>query len=430
MRSTRAAGLALAAALLVTLGAAGPARADGAFPDSLSVLVPADRPQYIGLATNFGLISSSDAGASWTWVCEGPITNCSTLYSVSAPPADRLFAVSADSLVYSDDDACGWEVAGGSAVAGGVVDAFPLAQTSARVLAVVSPNGVGPQTMYTVVSSSDGGVTFDAVLYTAAAGDVVTGVEAARGDANRIYVTIAHGSRFTPMLAVSADGGATWRTIDLAPQLDQAGIRLIAVDRTNPVRVFLRVTRTEAESLGVFDSTNDTLTTPLVFPGGLMTSFVQTAEGPLIAAGRLNIASSVQRSLDGGATWQAVAGAPHLRALSERDGTIYGATDDAADGFALATSRDLGLTFQPLMSYADVGAIAACVRAECQETCKNEVALGLWPAAVCTATEAKPRPKSSGCAVAASPPVSFVSFGVEGALVLVVWRVRRRRRVR
>lgn len=427
MRSTRAAQLALAATILVTLGAAGQAHADGAFPDSLSVLVPADRPQYIGLATNFGLISSGDGGASWTWVCEGPITNCSTLYSVSAAPADRLFAVSADSLVYSDDDACDWKVAGGSAVAGGVVDAFPLAQSSARVLAVVSPNGVGPQTTYTVVSSSDGGVTFDAVLYTAAAGDVVTGVEAARGDANRIYLTIAHGARFTPMLAVSADGGASWRTIDLAPQLDQAGIRLIAVDRTNAARVFLRVTRAEAESFGVFDSTNDTLTTPLSFPGGLMTSFVQTAEGPLVAAGRLNIASSVHRSLDGGATWQVVAGAPHLRALSERDGTIYGATDDTADGFAVATSRDLGLTFKPLMSYADVGAIAACVRDQCQETCKNEVTLGLWPAAVCTATEAKPVAKpgsSSGCAVARGSGLLGLALG---AAALLVARTRGRR---
>jgi hypothetical protein len=428
VRSTRAARLALAAkisATLVTLGAAGQARADGAFPDSLSVLVPADRPQYVGLATNFGLISSNDGGASWTWVCEGPITNCSTLYSVSAPPSSRLFAVSADSLVYSDDDACDWKVSGGGAVAGGVVDAFPLAQSSARVLAVVSPNGVGPQTTYTVVSSSDGGVTFGAVLYTAAAGDVVTGVEASRSDANRIYVTIAHGSRFTPMLAVSEDGGATWRTIDLAPSLDQAGIRLIAVDRTNAARVFLRVTQTEAEAFGVFDATNDTLATPLTFPGGLMTSFVQTAEGPLVAAGRLNIASSVHRSLDGGATWQAVAGAPHLRALAERDGTIYGATDDAADGFAIETSRDLGLTFKPLMSYADVGAIAACVRGQCQETCKSEVALGLWPAAVCTATEAKPKAKagSSGCAVARSHS-NVLALAVAALAVL---RARRRR---
>ena len=393
--------VAVALAFASTLGLAGrDARADGAFPDSLSVLVPADRPRHVALATNFGLISSNDDGASWTWVCEGPITNCSTLYSVSAPPADRLFALSADSLVYSDDDACEWTVASGAVAGGGVVDAFPLAEDPARVLAVVSPNGVGTQTTYTVVASSDGGATFDAVLFTAAPGDVVTGVEASRTDASRLYVTLASGARFTPALAVSTDGGAHWRTVDLAPELGQGGIRLIAVDRTNPARVFLRVSMTDAEALGVFDASTDTLSLPLSFPGGLMTSFVQTAEGPLVAAGRLPTGAAVRRSLDGGATWQAVAGAPHLRALAERAGTLNGATDETADGSAMTVSTDLGLTFTPLMKFSDVGAIAACVRAQCQATCANQAALGLWPASTCTAAPETTAKASSGCAIA------------------------------
>src|SRR5450432_4843602 len=101
---TRARIAALVLVLAPTVAGAS-ARADGAFPDSLSVLLPADRPHHIALATNFGLISSDDDGGTWTWVCEGARTNCSMLYSVGAPPGDRLFALSADSLVYSDDDA-------------------------------------------------------------------------------------------------------------------------------------------------------------------------------------------------------------------------------------------------------------------------------------------------------------------------------------
>ena len=382
------------------------ARADGAFPDSLSVLVPADRPHHVALATNFGLISSNDDGATWTWVCEGPLTNCSNLYSVSAPPADRLYALSADSLVYSDDDACNWSVSSGDVAGGGVVDAFPVAQDPRRVLAVVSPNGVGLQTTYTVVASSDGGATFDDVLYTATGGDIVTGVEASRTDAATIYVTIASSMGFAPVLAVTTDGGTSWRTVDLAPQLGQSGIRLIAVDRANPARVFLRVSLTDAEALGVFDATTDTLTLPLMFPGGLMTSFVQTAEGPLVAAGRLSAGSAVHRSLDGGATWQVVAGAPHLRALAERDGKLFGAADDTADGYALGVSTDLGVSFTPLMKFSDVGSIAPCVRAGCQDICKMEVGLGLWPTSMCTAApEATPPPPpppaaTSGCALA------------------------------
>jgi len=420
----------LVVAALLVLSARGAARADGAFPDSLSVLAPADRPRRIALATNFGLISTNDAGATWSWVCEGPITNCSTLYSESAAPADRVFALSADDLVYSDDDACTWSVAAGAVAGGGVVDAFPLAEDATRVLAVVSPNGVGAQTAYTVVASSDDGATFGEVLYTARSGDVVTGVEAARTDPDTIYVTIASATGFAPLLAITNDGGTTWRMVDLSPELGQGGIRLIGVDRTNAARVFLRASLTEAEVLAVFDATTDALTMPLAFPGGLMTAFVQTDEGPLVAAGRLNEAGALHRSLDGGATWQAVASPPHVRALAERAGALYAAADDTLDGWALGVSKDLGLTFTPLMRFADVGSIAACVRASCQATCEGEVAIGLWPASTCKAApEMAPTGQGGGgCAVGGGGALGGASLVLAGLALVTRPRTRRRGR--
>jgi MYXO-CTERM domain-containing protein len=413
----------LASAILAAAGG-GVARADGAFPDSLSVLLPPDRPQRIALATNFGLVSSNDDGATWTWVCEGALTNCSNLYSESAPPSDRLFALSADSLVYSDDDACDWKVASGAVSGGGVVDAFPLADDPTRVLAVVSPNGVGTQTNYTVVSSSDGGAVFDKVIYAAGTGDTVTGVEASRADSKTIYVTLASAKGFAPVIAETSDGGLSWRTVDLSGQLGNATIRLIAIDAANPMRVYLRVTETDAESLGVFDAATDTLTLPLTYPGGLMTAFVQTVEGPLVVAGHLAGGPTLHRSLDGGATWQAAAGAPNLRALAERGGKIYGAADNMVDGYALGVSTDLGVTFTPLMKFSDVSSIAPCVRASCQDACKMEVGNNLWPMSMCTAApEAKPA-ASSGCnvgGVGAAP-------GGAAAVVLALAAAFRRRR--
>jgi hypothetical protein len=422
MRGARAAAVALGLALL---GEGAAARADGAFPDSLSVLLPADRPHRIALATNFGLISSNDDGATWIWVCEGQLTNCSNLYSQSAPPSDRLFALSADKIVYSDDDACDWSVASGAVTAGGAVDVFPLAQDPQRVLAVVSPNGVGPQTTYTVVASDDGGATFSQTLYTAASGDTVTGVEAARDDPATIYVTLASAKGFAPLLAITTDGGAHWRSVDLSGQLGQGGLRLIAIDRGSSTRLFLRVSLAEAEVLGVFDASTDTLTLPLMFPGGLMTAFVQTAEGPLVAAGSLPAGPVLQRSLDGGATWQSVATTPNVRALAERDGKVYAATDNMVDHYALAVSTDLGVTFRPLMKYSDVGSIAPCVRAACQDVCKMEVAQKLWPMSMCTAAPEAPPPASSGCDVGGGGAASGAP-----ALALAAAALRRRRRGR
>jgi hypothetical protein len=420
--------LSLAAGVLLAGGAA---RADGAFPDSLSLLVPVDRPHRISLATNFGLISSDDDGASWTWVCEGPLTNCSTLYSAAAAPADRLFALSADSLVFSDDDACQWTVAGGDVAAGGVVDAFPFAQDATRVLAVVSPNGVGPATTYTVVESHDGGSTFDSVLYTAMGGDLVSGVEASRADADTIYVTLAAGEAFAPALALTTDGGATWRSVDLSATLGaSSSIRLVAVDRTNPARVFLRVGMLAAEGLAVFDATTGAVTVPVMFPGGLMTAFVQTDEGPLVVAGRANNDGPVFRSLDDGQSWQPVGDTPHVRALAERDGTIYVAADNTADGYAVGVSKDLGVTFQPLMRFDQVGSVAACVRAACQTVCASEVSAGLWPASTCTAApeaSAPVQPKAAGggcCATGGAGQTNGVVVCV--GLLLAAIAARRR----
>ena len=428
------------AALIVVVGAAGVARADGAFPDSLSIVAPVDRPQRLALATNFGLISSDDAGASWSWVCEDALTNCTTLYSAGASPADRLYALSADRLVFSDDDACDWTVAGGADASGGFVDAFPLAQDPERVLAVLSPNGVGAQTTYTVVESHDGGATFDTVVYKATGGDLVTGVEASRTDADTIYVTLGAGPSFAPTIAVTNDGGATWRAVDLSATLGASSvIRLVAVDRTNPDRVFLRVGMLTAEGLGVYDATTGVVTVPLMFPGGLMTAFVQTAEGPLVVAAREDNDGPVFRSLDEGQTWQPVTDPPHVRALAERDGTVYVAADDTVDGYALGASPDLGETFQPLMRLDQVGSVAACVRASCQTVCMGEVTAGLWPASTCTAAPEMTSPKAmggGGCDLASGPPprsraaLALLLAALAGARLRPRWRRTSSSRVR
>ena len=189
------------------------------------------------------------------------------------------------------------------------------------------------------------------------------------------------------------------------------------------------------DGLGVFDVATDAVTVPLMFPGGLMTAFVQTSEGPLVAAGRLPSGASLARSLDGGASWQPVSGAPHPRALAERDGKLFVAADDIADGYALGVSADLGVTFTPLMRFADVGSIAPCVRAACQSICKNQVALGLWPAATCTAApERAPQAAGGGCGLGG--PAGSAGAGLGGVAVLLAlarrpWKVsasRRRRR--
>ena len=87
---------------------AGPALGNGAFPDSQAVITPADRPLEVLLATNFGLITSTDGGRSWTWSCEQDPNGRRNLYQLGAPPSRRLFARDSSGLVFTDDRGCRW----------------------------------------------------------------------------------------------------------------------------------------------------------------------------------------------------------------------------------------------------------------------------------------------------------------------------------
>jgi hypothetical protein len=89
-----------------------------------------------------------------------------------------------------------------------------------------------------------------------------------------------------------------------------------------------------------------------------------------------------------------VANPPNVRALSQRNGLVYAATDNFGDGYAIGTSSDEGTTWRGLMAYSDVKAINPCIKAQCQDSCGVQVGLSLWPAEVCSADA----PTSTGTA--------------------------------
>src|SRR4029077_20250180 len=174
-------GVLCAAALLF----AGKARADGAFPDSQSIITPVALPHEIVLATNFGVVMSIDDGQTWTWTCEQAETSFATLYQMGAPPRNRLYAVSAAGLVFSDDGSCTWRMASVSA-GSTVLDAFPDPTNQDRVMAIVAEAG-DAGSIFHVAESADGGATLGTLRYTAESGDHFTGVEIARSAPATVY---------------------------------------------------------------------------------------------------------------------------------------------------------------------------------------------------------------------------------------------------
>ncbi|HLK92544.1 MAG TPA: sialidase family protein [Polyangia bacterium] len=381
-RGSKGAGT-LAAAVTALLLMPRAARANGAFPNGQSILAPADRPGEIVLATNFGLVATEDDGHTWTYSCEQAITSFGRLYQMGPAPTHRLFAIAQAQLVYSDDDACGWATAGG-ALGGNTLceDAFVDPSDGTRVLAAALAGGAG--ILYTVYESTDGGATFDRALYTAAPGDLVTGIEIAASDPMTVDVALSHGPEDAPTLARSTDGGVTWALTDLTGAVGTGQVRILAIDPTDADRVFLRVLTAAGDTLAIVTNGGATVTTPLSFGGG-MGAFVRTSAGTLLAFGSDGGSSALYRSTDGGASFAPLPGPPPILALAERAGVIYAATDSTLGPYAEATSADEGASWTPGLAFSQVAAIQPCVKGACQSDCLMRAQQQQWPAAICSA---------------------------------------------
>jgi MYXO-CTERM domain-containing protein len=369
------------------------ARADGAFPDSQNILTPESLPHEILLATNFGLVLSLDGGQTWTWTCEQTQNNFATLYQIGPPPGNRLYATSAAGLILSDDRSCSWSVGGGLAAGATISDFFPDPSDAERVLAVAAvpaDGGIG----YQILQSSNGGTTFAAQpLFTAASGDTISGVEISRSAPATLYLTLTSGSAHRPKLAQSTNNGATWQVRDLSGYLPAGTnfIRLIAVDPTNPQKVFLRIRSLgdggTTEAVAVTTDGGATATTPLTFPGGILSAFTRMPSGTLVLGAVVGTTSVAYTSIDGGSTFQPVPSPqPSFRALSSRGATLFVVADNQADGYAVGTSTDLGKTWTPLMAYEDIQAIQTCLMSTCQTDCLARAVAGQWSLDICSAT--------------------------------------------
>jgi MYXO-CTERM domain-containing protein len=379
------------AIVLVCAVAAWPAaaRANGAFPDSQTVLTPADQPNRIMLVTNFGLVLSEDGGQSWQWSCERDDNAFGMLYQLGPAPRRRLFTSAFKGLAFSDDGSCGWQIAGGLLSTRAVTDFFPDPIDANRVLAIAIANAT-----YGVYGSSDGGSTFDTTVYVAS-GDAITGVEIARSDPDIIYLAMNTSADTRPKLARSSNGGATFVATDLMKDLGTGIIRIIAVDPVDPNLVWLRWMAVEAQAIAVTRDGGATASKPLPLTAGYFTSFVQLPSGTLLVSAVINAGTTtvLYRSHDGGRNFEPLPNQPNIRALSHRNGLVYAATENFADGYALGVSSDEGSTWRGVMAYDQIEAILPCLRSDpqCQASCLALAGAGpmspgmIWEEKVCAA---------------------------------------------
>ena len=361
--------MAIAAALAVAV-APRSAGANGAFPDSLQILLPRDAPRRIIFSTNFGLVISNDDGVTWSWTCEQPNTTGGFLYQIGAPPDDNLYAVAAPGLAFSTDGSCTWELSKGRLDNAVATDAFTHPTDPSQVLAIAVELGPG-DLPYGIYRSTDGGRTFGPPIYSAPAGGGLLGVEIARSDPRIITLAMFEPPGIRPRLVRSVDDGATWAPpLDLEPQLGPNWFSIVAVDPRDAMTIYFRVTEPEGETLGITRDGGVTITKPVMF-ADRMTGFVQLPSGTILVAGFSGGAPVGFRSIDGGKTFTVWDNVPGVRALGERAGKLFVLGDNFVDKFALAVSTDEGMTLEPVTTFSKISSINACAKSTCQMSCDS-----------------------------------------------------------
>ena len=334
-----------------------PAFADGAFPDELTVSLPANAPNRIILGTNFGLVVSEDGGQTWRFVCELFITGTTAelinFYKLASDGA--LFAVSAAHLWRSSDVGCSWARAGGTADSVNVSDAFVDPRDSTFVVALASSRSGSQSGIY---PSHDGGRTFEPPLYTTP--DVLTGVEIA-SSSGTLYATQVQrtGTAGNAYLLKSTDRGAHWIQQQLAVPPDTLP-RIAAVDPVDADKVYLRLLRPPNDSIAIATDDGRTLSSAVTLSSGIdyFSSFLRTDDGTLYA-GTIGGDLYVQAPGETGFTRRV---GPKTRCLGQRPGTsrIYACGDWLLDGYNLGYSDDGARTFQPMMSFTQIAGPLTC----------------------------------------------------------------------
>jgi hypothetical protein len=401
--------LPLLAALSALLGST-PVRAHGTTPETRQILLRDDRPEQIILATNFGLIASEDGGETWLFSCERGLSDYAGPFLLGAPPSSRMFAMTSG-LIYSDDDSCTWNAAGG-VLPELLLYAFAVDPSNERRVYAIGARREDLRSGDGIYVSDDGGLTFGAAVFTAPKGSALLTVSVAPSQPSTLFATMLSTPENHPILLRSRDSGAHWElAADLVDSLGLSPFELLAIDAADSDRLYARVLEPFAETLAISADGGLTFVRAVSIPGKL-NAFLKLPSGTMLVAGSAGTEPLAYRSTDGGQSFEPWPEAPLVHALAERQGKLYVAADHFVDGFALAVSDDEGAHLTPISVFEQVRGLRTCVADVCAEPCAYYAGIGLWPAAVCggppdlPVSSDLPASNDSSDAGAAGPPAA------------------------
>lgn len=374
------------ALLVPALFVATPVFGNGRFPNAGQIAIHPTNPAVLAASTNYGILSSHDAGKSWQWLCEPALG----IYGDQDPfiafaGQDRLVVATKDGIQTGVGDLCGWAPVAFPLYAGSL-PAIDLARDPTnvdRVLAIVTQ----ALSVHRLLQTLDGGATWQPLGPAFAPEMRLRTVEIAPSN-GRIYVSSSDPSKpGSELLWRSDDGGLQWQSLPLAatytmgpgtraPEADVNlfGTYISAVDPTNADRLYVRGYGDYYNYLWQSDDAGAHWTARHVSQG-LLLGFALAPNGEEFVVGG--------PGLEGGELW---VGSPAGGALQKRSGIVvrcltwttnglYACGEDATDGFTLGVSTDGGNTFAKLHRRVELTETACDSSTTIGKTCPLA-----WPA--------------------------------------------------
>jgi hypothetical protein len=374
---------------LLSLVAPRVALANGRYPLSQQLLVDPTDTGHLFLRSTYGVLTSKDAGATWSWLCESGIGYDPGEDPVMAIAGDgSVLAGASEGLFTTHDHGCSWpkdDTIGATYVLdlSAERDGTTVLATSVNVQADGRFEGV-------LWRSTDAAATWKNL------GDLSTGsvlpftLDAAPSDPQRLYVTAARmpsgsdaGASSRPgVLLRSTDGGATFTELPI-PGTDHDNPPFIAaIDPTNPDVLYVRVQgewdQVNPVQSWLLYSSDAGKTWKEVFRANAdMLGFALSPDGHTVLVGMGNT-RSVLRPVDTSVIGLYRADSTSLMFTRMSNGQVGCLTYSGSDlyvcgsqetvGYELGVSNDGGTTISPLFVYGTVQGPLACPASSPQAT--------------------------------------------------------------
>ena len=389
--AARECGLALGALLAVAwMSEARLVKANSRFPAAQQLVVHPRDASRLWLRTTYGLLTSTDRGVSWRWICEQSIGYGGNDDPAVAVSADgRLLAGIYQGLSMTSDNGCNFAFEPAIGIQN-IADVSVEKGNPARALALASTSDAMGGFSTQVWRTTDSGRT-----WTTLGGDIdptLLGltIDSAPSDPRTIYLT---GVRYVPsdggtsrgVLYRTTDDAESWVSLDVPGTDNRYQAYLSAIDPGDPRKLYIRVRgpdvygqagsfvenwllysedggasfrellRENADFLGfalapdgqsVFVGMGDSYAPGFVRPGNEAAFGLYRASVSDFAFERVVHARGVPSG--------------HTSCLTFDGDELWVCTRDATQGFMLARSNDRGSTLEPVAKLVDLEGPVEC----------------------------------------------------------------------